>query len=304
MALEDFFGVDGQPGSIWTPFTNPSVAWDTFKNGRTNILNKEIADKNLALQKEEQKWQHEFAVDERDYNRALQQQLFEREDTAIERQASQLSSLGINPLTQQLNGLDSGSPIGNVTPNSVTPQNNFHMQDFGLLQALSPLVSLADTINTIKTGEGQRDLIRAQADKQQLDNFIVAMKHGLQPEFMKGYSNYRSSSVGLPKWFDMEGVNQFNKIRQDKVNYDTSKLNYDDMKREFEYRRDTGMFNSAPDIANKFNYFASDSFTNTAEKFLTKASGLFDKAVDSVDNFDTKKIKKLNPIQTLLNLFF
>lgn len=177
MAMEDLFGVDGQPGSIWTIFTNPSVSWDTFKNGRSNIINKEIADANLEMQKEEQKWQRDFALNERDYNRALQQEIFNREDTAVLRQAEQLSKLGVNPLSQQLNGSQSGAVVSGVSPNSVTPQNGFVAQDKGLMEAITPILSLVNGISNLNTQGLQRDSIREQNDYQRLLNQEKALEN-------------------------------------------------------------------------------------------------------------------------------
>lgn len=67
----------------------------------------------------------------------MQQQIFEREDTAIERQAQSLAKLGINPLSQNMSGLGAGSVVsspsapvssargssagGSVSPGSVSP---------------------------------------------------------------------------------------------------------------------------------------------------------------------------------------
>lgn len=129
---------------IYDLFSDPYDSWDKFKNGDTNSTNKEVADENLAYQREraeiedkryeeetsynrafaederdynrafaedERAYQREWAADEREYNRALQQQLFEREDTAISRQANELSRLGINPLSQNMNGLGAGSVV-------------------------------------------------------------------------------------------------------------------------------------------------------------------------------------------------
>ena len=158
-ALGGLFG--GDNGSPLEGILNPSGWWDKFKNGKTNEVNKEIADENLQYQRErnaiedaryeeetaynrtfaedERDYQRRFAEENRDYERALQQQIFEREDTAIERQAAQLSKLGINPLTQSLNGLGSGAVVSQSMPGASAPgassarggsalHNDFQMQ--------------------------------------------------------------------------------------------------------------------------------------------------------------------------------
>ena len=52
----------------------------------TNAANKEVANQNLAYQKENL-----------EYQKSLQQQIFEREDTAYQRKVQDLIKAGINP---------------------------------------------------------------------------------------------------------------------------------------------------------------------------------------------------------------
>lgn len=67
---------------VYDLFSDPYGSWDSFKNGDTNSTNKEIADENLAYQREraqiederyeeETEYNRAFAEDERDYNRAF-----------------------------------------------------------------------------------------------------------------------------------------------------------------------------------------------------------------------------------------
>lgn len=291
MAMEDIFGVDGQPGSIWTPFTNPSVAWDAFKNGRTNILNKQIADENLALQKEEQQWQHDFATDERDYNRALQQQLFEREDTAIERQAEQLSKVGINPLSQELNGLNAGQPIGNVNPNSVTPQNQFQMQDTGLMSVLSALGGFTQQMNQVSSGSLQRDSLALENDKKMLENLVYANEHGIQ--------FYNPSRLGQNKMHET-----FNGFDSDSwyEDYGIANIEKRDKKYELEGKKNRNIFNFSSPLEKNLSFLGSDSFLQSAEKVATRGAKLFDNIQENYFNNNEKKAQSL--LRNFFNLFF
>ena len=299
-------------------FSDPGSAWDNFKNGRTNEVNEDIASQNLEYQRErntiedaryadETAWNRAWATEERDYNRALQQQLFDREDTAFIRQAEQLSAMGINPAAQQLNGAGAGQPITSATPAAQSARsgsalhNDFQMQDTGVLTALAPLVSLASTINQVATGEGQRDLLQTQIDKQKLDNFIKASQFGLTPDFMKGYKDFKSSDQSGNLWFNMEGYNQFNKNRLDQQSWSINDINRQDLKRELDFRKNSNFYKSAPDLMNKINYFVSDSFFESAERALTRGAQLFDKAFN---NADRKDDKKQSAFQKFFNLFF
>ena len=184
-------------------FGNPSTAWDRFRNGRTNESAENIAEENLEYQKErnsiedaryeeetaynrafaedERQYQRDFAENQRDYERALQQKIFEREDTAIERQANSLSKLGINPLSQNMSGLGAGQAVSasgavSATEPSLSSRggsalhNDFKMQENGLLNAITPILSLANGISNINTQGFQRDKLREEADYQRLKN--------------------------------------------------------------------------------------------------------------------------------------
>ena len=236
-----FFG----PGSLIESLTNPAKWWDHLKNGTVNDVNLQIANQNLQYQKErnaiedaryedetaynrafaenerdynrafaadERAYNRAFAEDERAYNRALQQQIFEREDTAIERQAQSLSKLGINPLSQSMNGLGAGQVISSSAPSSVSSpsasipssssrggqalHNDFLMQDSGVATLLSSLLETANAFDNINTAGVQRDSIRSQInlnnaealskqldlENKQMQNLVYANKHGVKQD--------------------------------------------------------------------------------------------------------------------------
>lgn len=203
--IGDVFGglFGASDGSPLEGIINPSSWWDKFKNGKTNEVNKEIADENLQYQKdrnaiedaryeEETAYNRAWAENQRDYERALQQQIFDREDTAIERQVAQLSKLGINPIGQNLNGLGAGAPVSATSQPGMSARggqalhNDFVMQDQGLLQAISPIMSLANGVSQLSTDGIQRDSIRAERDyqllknqEQEINNAILANKNGI-----------------------------------------------------------------------------------------------------------------------------
>lgn len=74
---------------------------------------------NRAWAENERDYQRNWSLNQRDYERSLQERIFEREDTAIARQAEALRALGINPLSQSMNGLGAGSVVSSSSaPNS------------------------------------------------------------------------------------------------------------------------------------------------------------------------------------------
>ena len=227
------------PGSLFESFTDPAKWWDHFKNGTVNDVNLQIANQNLQYEKErnaiederyreetaynrafaedERAYNRAFAEEQRDYNRALQQQIFEREDTAIERQAESLSKLGINPLSQSMNGLGAGQVISSSAPSPVgSPSaslhsssipsassrggqalhNDFLMQDSGVATLLSSLLETANAFDNINTAGVQRDSIRSQInlnnaealskqldlENKQMQNLVYANQHGVKQD--------------------------------------------------------------------------------------------------------------------------
>ena len=233
------------PGSLFESLSNPSQWWDHFKNGTVNDVNLQLANQNLQYQKErnaiedsryenetaynrafaederaynrafaedERAYNRAFAEDERAYNRALQQKIFEREDTAIERQAESLSKLGINPLSQSMNGLGAGQAISSSMPSSVSSptggipsfssrggqalHNDFLMQDSGIINILSSLLETANAFDNINTAGVQRDSIRSQInlnnaealskqldlENKQMQNLVYANQHGVKQD--------------------------------------------------------------------------------------------------------------------------
>ena len=232
-------------GGLFEHLFEPAKWWDHFKNGRVNDVNLQIANQNLEYQKErnaiedarydeetayyrdfaenerdynrafaedERAYNRAFAEEQRDYNRSLQQQIFEREDTAIERQAASLSKLGINPLSQSMNGLGAGQVVSQSMPSSVSPSpssipsassrggsalhNNFQMQDSGILSLLGSLLETANAFDNINTAGVQRDSIRSQInlnnaealskqldlENKQMQNLVYANKHGVKQD--------------------------------------------------------------------------------------------------------------------------
>lgn len=275
-------------------------AWDRFKNGATNTTNKEIADENLAYEKEraevederyldETAYNRAWAEEERAYNRALQQTLFDREDTAISRQASQLASLGINPASQNLQGLNAGSQVTSATEPTTssrianTPSNQFKMQDSGMLPILSSMLSLASTINGVKTGEYQRDALALQNDKQFLENLSRANELGINYNgYFHADSNKHYTKNGL--YFSNDNTPLFDTPEFKSASYSAYRKQRMDSMPSWQYTLDS---------------LGQDDVYKQAESALTRGANLFDKVFDKNEN-----IKNFNPFTKLLNLFW
>lgn len=128
--------------------TNPTGAWDKFKNGNTNEVNKEIAEQNLAFQRENL-----------DYNRALNERIFERADTAHQREVADLRAAGLNPLIATAGAETAGS----ATPTEAL-HNDYKHQDMGTLSAFQSIGDLLNTLQNFQIGFDYGREQKAKAD--------------------------------------------------------------------------------------------------------------------------------------------
>lgn len=130
---------------------NVSNLWDKFKNGVTNSTNKKIAKMNYDAQ-----------MQALDYNKALNEQLMNREDTAYQRTVNDMRSAGLNPMMMnETNG--SGGSIAPIT----APEMNYQHQDKGLMQAITEIFGAGNALQDYQIGEyfGQEQQAKAEIAK-------------------------------------------------------------------------------------------------------------------------------------------
>lgn len=127
-------------------------------NGGTNETNKAIADENLAFQKEK------F-----DYDKALQEEIFQREDTSYQRSVNDMRLAGLNPLNMQ-NTNGSGEAIA-----TTAPHNDYVANPMNYLQTFSDIAMQAKTVmSNHSLQQAQANLINKQADNQRIKNLYEA----------------------------------------------------------------------------------------------------------------------------------
>lgn len=151
-------------------YTKIDLQWfgdsgETKRTTQTNMTNRMIAQENLAYQRE---WN--------DYQKSLNEQIMQREDTAIQRQVADARAAGISPLAasnvgqaQTGTSVQTGSPLENTfrreSGSSPLLEN---------LQALNTAVgafsSLQSSIENIQNMSLKRDLLSAQLQGQLYSN--------------------------------------------------------------------------------------------------------------------------------------
>lgn len=147
--------------------------WDHILHGNSN----DIAKQNMYMQAENTR-----------YQRALQERIFQREDSAYQRMVSDVRNAGLSPLG--LNGSQAGAPVG-----SEAPQN--HSQQMGALSAitniLSTVTNFKSAIAEIQNKQAQTNFINSQAKKVDNENslFDFDIEKGLRKfAFESGKQDY------------------------------------------------------------------------------------------------------------------
>lgn len=168
--IKDFFGKVGDFlgfGSGSSSHSGLSSVWDKFKNGNTNIYNQEnvektnatnkaIADENLAFQRENL-----------DYQKALQQQIFQREDSANQRAVADMRAAGLSPLA----GLQPSSAGEAI---STSPLHNDYQEQSYTPQNMGSISDFLGTVSQLRAAFNSNKLQEEQVQSAKLDNFLKA----------------------------------------------------------------------------------------------------------------------------------
>ena len=97
-----------------------------------NTKNYELASEAQQAQLAQQQWANEQYVESRDYDRAMQQNIFNREDTAIQRAMHDATAAGFSPLTALGMPANAGQVISSSSaPGSMVSNNQASVQGAG-----------------------------------------------------------------------------------------------------------------------------------------------------------------------------
>lgn len=149
----------------------------------TNQFNEKVAKENLAFQKENL-----------EYQKDLQQQIFEREDTAYQRKVQDLIKAGINPAVA---ATGSGSGAGSIV-STQAPHNDMRYQapqfNFGTvidtLKSLKQIASIEEQTNVAKQQADYLSSLKKKADSE-------TVKIGLENGFFSAAQADRLKRIGF-----------------------------------------------------------------------------------------------------------
>lgn len=171
-------------------------------------VNKEIAENNLDWQKEayaqnQANWRENF-----DYQKALQEKIFDREDTSYQRTVNDMRQAGLNPLT--MNGTNSSgeaiatSPLQQEAPQSQKVSNTAKI--------------LGDLIGTMNG----------------IQNYQVGVSYGKEQE--------AKARIAQTQAF-IDQITAINKIKSSDIDRQTKEKLFEDFARNMNFNKDYNIFN-------------------------------------------------------------
>lgn len=116
-----------------------------------NQKNYDLASEAHQVQLAQQNWANEQYIESRDYDRAMQQQIFNREDTAIQRAVQDATSAGFSPLAALGMPANAGQIISSSSaPGSMVSNNQTSVQGAGQIAPhVQAVTGLGDGLSSI-----------------------------------------------------------------------------------------------------------------------------------------------------------
>lgn len=212
--------------------------------------------------------ENERYIENRDYQRALQQKIFEREDTAIQRASLDAQKAGFSPLTVAGNGASSGALVGSSYQTPSNADVSFTPIDtLALVRGLQEM-SIAEDANERAERATNAEIAFKQA---QLDNESQRIGFDFMLRNSEIFNKYQLASEELrqrgaefdwnkQKWSDEK--NMFEK----RLLFDIEKMREDNMKFAADFARE-GVWR-AEDIEHYENQFTWQKGEDTIDNIM------------------------------------
>lgn len=197
-------------GNFWSNITGQA------NTEATNQTNKEIALWNMLQQQKTNEMNYGMFKENLDYQRALNEQIMQREDTSYQRTVADMRKAGLNPLTMSgLNG--SGGNVANVAPYNQEPiTNNYQPETF------RPNIQIQNLTQT------------ALEAMNELQNFEIGEDYQRQQKAIADSAEFKAKE---------DGLTYMNKVLDTKMNSLTKQYMLEDLARNMIFNEQNGLFN-------------------------------------------------------------
>ena len=202
-------------GNIWSNITGQK------NTEATNRTNKEIALWNMLQQQKTNEMNYGMFKENLDYQKALNEQIMQREDTSYQRTVADMRKAGLNPLTMSgLNG--SGGNVANVEPYRQEPLTNNYMPE-----TFRPNIQI------------QNLTMEALQAMNELQNFEIGEDYQRQQKAIADSAEYKAKE---------DGLTYMNKVMDTKMNSLTKRYMLEDLARNMIFNEEHGLFNGMTEI--------------------------------------------------------
>lgn len=125
--------------------------------------NKQIDNLNFQQQKENL-----------EYQKALQQEIFQREDTAYQRTVNDMRSAGLSPLTMGSTN-NAGTVVSTTAPQRVSQDQTNRIN--AMNNVFNGVLGMANTINQTVASHKQNEFVQTQIDSNNIDNITKNLRN-------------------------------------------------------------------------------------------------------------------------------
>lgn len=199
---------------------NPLGWFNAGYGAYSDVQNRELTQESLNLSREalsaqqrQQDFQNEQYLESRDYERALQEQIFQREDTAMTRSVQDHMKAGFSPLAALGSAFGAGQVVSSSTaPNNQVSNNQFQNHNTNYVSdALDSMMSYQDSAmsRALKMAMQTRELTNSkerqdaefahseEMEKLRYDNekMLLEIQHDNLQEINDIQAQYRLSEI-------------------------------------------------------------------------------------------------------------